>query len=276
MFIDSHTHLNFSHYDTDRPMVIGNAKKAGVKQFVVPGVDDNANRTAVHLAHIHPGVVFAAVGYHPYEAPKSPDLSLLRQYIEHDVAEQKNGSAKHIVAIGECGLDYHIYKGEMAAGRKDVQRELFRQQLRIALEYSLPIIIHVRDAFDDMFEELAALPAVPRGVIHCFSGGGQDIRSALSFGLYMGIDGNVTYSKHLQNTVPDIPLDRLLLETDAPYLTPEPHRGERNEPKYIPTIAKTIAQIHSCDLTTLETHTTQNAIALFQLDEASKRTPVQA
>ena len=219
MYIDTHCQLNFSDFDPDRAMVIGNAKKAGVKQFIVPSVNHNSCRTAVHLAGLHPGVIFAAVGYHPYEAPHNPDVS----YIESLLKDPAN--KKLIVAVGECGLDYHEFKGEVAAGRKDIQLELLKDQLNLAVTYDLPVILHNREAFEDLFNLLHTLPKVPRGVLHCFSGGLQDLRIAQELGFYAGIDGNVTYSKQLAMIVPHIPLSMLVLETDAPYLTPAPFRG---------------------------------------------------
>lgn len=259
MYIDTHVQLNFADYDADRAMVIGNAKKAGVKQFIVPGVDHNSCRTAVLLSRQHEGVVFAAVGFHPYEAPHNPDVS----YIETLLKDEEN--KKYIVAVGECGLDYHEYKGEMAAGRKDVQQRLFEDQLNLARMYDKPVIIHCRNAFEDMFSVIARLPKPPRGVLHCFSGGLQDLRLAQELGLYTGIDGNVTYSKQLMTIVPHIPLSMLLLETDAPYLTPVPHRGERNEPKYIPLIANHIANLRGVPVADIMKATTENARALFSL-----------
>lgn len=252
MYIDSHVQLQFADYDKDRAMVIGNAKKAGVKQFVVPGVDHNSCRSAVLLAKNNPGVVFAAVGFHPYEAPHNPDLSYLETLLK----------TEHVVAVGECGLDYHEYKGEVAGGRKDVQKRLLEEQLLLAKNYHLPVIIHCRDAWDDIFTVLQTVPGL-RGVFHCFSGGLQDLRAAKALGFYVGIDGNVTYSKQLQSMVPQIPPEMLLLETDAPYLTPVPHRGERNEPKYIPLIAKNISGLRGVPVTELEKQTTDNAKKLF-------------
>lgn len=259
MYIDTHVQLNFADFDADRAMVIGNAKKAGVKQFIVPGVDHLSCRTALHLTNEHPGVIFAAVGYHPYEAPHNPDISYLESLLKDEQNKNK------IIAVGECGLDYHQYKGEIAGGRKDIQQELFETQLRLALTYNLPVIIHCRDAFEDMFAVLARLPGIPRGVVHCFSGGLQDLRIVQELGLYAGIDGNVTYSKQLSTIVPHIPLSMLLLETDAPYLTPVPHRGERNEPKYIPLIAAHIAGLQRIPTADVMTKTTANAQALFSL-----------
>lgn len=257
MYIDTHCQLNFTDFDADRAMVIGNAKKVGVKQFVVPGVDHNTSRTALLLAKKHEGVVFSAAGFHPYEATHNPDIS----YVETLLKDPEN--KKYLVAVGECGLDYHLYKGEMAAGRKDVQTRMFEEQLELANTYNLPIIIHCREAFADVFSVLNRVSAIPRGVFHCFSGSLQDLRIAVEMGFYIGIDGNVTYSKHLLTSVPNIPLDRLLLETDAPYLTPVPHKGERNEPKYIPLIAAKIAELQQRPIEEIEERTTENARALF-------------
>jgi TatD DNase family protein len=254
MFIDTHCHLTFPEFDANRAMVIGNAKKAGVKKFICPGVDPLSSKQAVALAQKNPDTVFAAVGYHPYEAQHSPSVPDLEKLIGDGV-----------VAIGEIGLDYHQYKGEEAAGKKQNQKILFEEQLRLAHKYNLPVIMHCRDAFEDFFRVLDGLPGIPSGVIHCFSGGLQEVRFAAARKLYIGIDGNVTYSKHLQSIVPHIPLTMLMLETDAPYLTPAPHRGERNEPKYVPIIADCIAGLQKTGISTVERRTTQNARDLFRV-----------
>lgn len=252
MYIDTHCHLQFEQYKDDLAMILGNAKKAGVKQFIVPGVDSLSSKLAVKLSQHYPEVVFASVGFHPYEASHNPDISILN-------------NLSPIIAIGEIGLDYHLFKGEAATGKKQEQKTFFEDQLRIALQRNLPVIMHCRDAYDDFFDVLDNLPATPPGVIHCFSGGLQEIREAKRRGLYVGIDGNVTYSRQLQQIVPEIPLEILLLETDAPYLTPVPHRGIRNEPKYIPLIAQKIAELKHMTRTQIETRTSINAQMLFQL-----------
>ncbi len=255
MFIDTHCHLNFPQYNQDRAMVIGNAKKAGVKKFINPGVDPLSSEQAIEVAKKNPGVVFPAIGFHPYEAQDIHDVSLLEALIKkHDV-----------VAIGECGLDYHQYKGNEARGRKDNQKNLFKLHLELALEYNLPVIMHCRDAYEDFFDVIDTLSSLPPGVIHCFSGGLQELRMAEARKLMVGIDGNVTYSKQLWAIVPNIPLPMILLETDAPFLTPIPHRGTRNEPKYIPLIAKKIAELRGVSLKQVEEQTTQNSLSLFQL-----------
>ena len=287
MYIDTHCHLTFPEFHPDRPMVIGNAKKAGVKKFIVPGVDPLSSRQSVELAKKHPGVTFASVGFHPYEAQRSQGIgvleSLLRQW------NNKTMKQSLIVAIGECGLDYHQYKGEKAAGKKSAQKSLFEEHLRLALRFGLPVIVHCRDgtsydpaafdgggtsydpaafdggAFGDLFSVLDGLPDMPRGVLHCFSGGLQELRMARERNLFIGIDGNVTYAKQLEAIVPHIPLESLLLETDSPYLTPIPHRGQRNEPKYLPLVAKKIAELMGKTVKDIEEKTTGNAKSLFQL-----------
>lgn len=265
MFIDTHCHLDFKEFDADRPMVIGNAKKAGVKKFINPGEDYFSSKRAVELASKNPGVIFAGVGFHPYEAQHNPSVSDLEILIKSDVSRITYHLSPSIVAIGECGLDYHQYVGENAFGKKDNQKRMFEEHLDLARKFNLPVIMHVRDAFEDFFSVLDSQPSLPRGVIHCFSGGAQDLRMAQKRKLYMGIDGNVTYSKQLWMTVPQIPLSMLLLETDSPLLTPAPHRGTRNEPKYIPLIAGKIAELQGISVDKIEKITTENASVLFSL-----------
>ena len=264
MYIDTHCHLNFPQYNDDRAMVIGNAKKARVKKFINPGVNLLSSQQAVALSQKYPGVVFAGVGFHPYEAQHNPDLKRVEKLLISSLSS-KPSTLRSIVSIGECGLDYHQYKGEKAEGKKQNQKLLFEEQLLLALKYNLPVIMHCRDAYEDFFRVLDGLPAMPQGVIHCFSGGLQELRLAKERKLLVGIDGNVTYSKQLALIVPHIPLDMLMLETDAPYLTPAPHRGTRNEPKYIPLIAQKIAEFKGISTKEVEEATTINAHSLFQI-----------
>ena len=254
MYIDTHCHLTFPEFDEDRKTIIGNAKKAGVKEFLIPGASIGSSYKAVSFARTERNGIFASVGCHPYETKNFPDVRKLEKMI-----------GEKVVAIGECGLDYHAYKGFPAVGKKEEQKQLFEEQLRLALKHNLPVIIHCRDAYEEIFDVIDKLPSLPKGVFHCFSGGTDDIKHINNRGFYFGIDGNVTYSKQLALTIPLIPLDKLLLETDAPYLSPVPHRGERNEPKYIPLIAKKIAELKGCDIKEIEAQTTKNAKILFQL-----------
>jgi TatD DNase family protein len=252
MYIDTHCHLTFPEFTENRAMDIGNAKKAGVKQFLVPGVDVLSSTQAVELANTQKGTIFAAVGFHPYEAQKITDIAPISLLID-----------KTVVAIGECGLDYHLYKGEEAKSQKTNQIRVFDEHCKLALSRNLPLTMHCRGAFDDFFPVLDSQPTMPNGVIHCFSGGLQEVRMAKERGLYIGLDGNITFSKQLQTIIPEIPLAMILLETDSPYLTPVPFRGTRNEPKYIPLIAQEIARLQNIDVSIVEEVTTQNAHRLF-------------
>ncbi|MBI5614293.1 TatD family hydrolase [Candidatus Gottesmanbacteria bacterium] len=274
MYIDTHCHLNLPEFNTDVVSVIGNAKKTGVKRIIIPGVNLYFSQKAIDIALTQPQSLFASIGYHPYEANKSPDTHdlelLLKKYQGTKFTPRSLSVARSevgtIIAIGECGLDYHKFKSEKADGKKDQQKHLFEDQLLLAIKYGLPAIIHCRDAFEDLFSVLDALPKMPLGVIHCFSGGLQDMRMATERNLYFGVDGNITYTKHIQSILPSMRLDTLLLETDAPYLTPEPHRGERNEPKYIPLIAKTISSLIHEPESMIENQTTLNAKKLFHIN----------
>jgi len=254
MFIDTHCHLTLPEFDEDRKTIIGNAKKAGIKQFIIPGASIGSSYKAVAFAQKEKNSIFASVGCHPYETKNFPDVRELEKMI-----------GKNVVAIGECGLDYHAYKGFPAIGKKEEQKQLFEEQLLLALKHDLPVIIHCRDAYEDIFDVLDNLPSMPRGVFHCFSGGPEDLKQIEKRGFYFGIDGNVTYSKQHAITVPLIPLSKLLLETDSPLLPPIPHRGERNEPKYIPLIAKKIAELRGCTVAEIENVTTTNSQLLFKI-----------
>lgn len=254
MYIDTHCHLTFPQFDGDRSLVLTNAKKAGVKRFIVPGTNPPTSRDAVSFAHDHADCVSAAVGFHPYEASHGISAGSLDRLITTDVC-----------AVGEIGLDYHLFKGFQAEGKKEEQKMLFETQLLIALKRGLPVIIHCRDAFGDIFSVLDSLPAMPAGVFHCFAGGLSDFREVLKRGFLVGFDGNVTYSKSLAMIVPHIPLSSILLETDAPYLPPKDHRGERSEPKFIPLIASAIAELTGSSAGETETQTTANAETLFRL-----------
>ncbi|OGG09002.1 hypothetical protein A2154_00220 [Candidatus Gottesmanbacteria bacterium RBG_16_43_7] len=260
---DTHCHLNLPQFNHDRRNVITNAKKAGVKAFIVPGVDVPTSQTAIDLARLYPLSIYASVGLHPYEAQSAADVTDLERLIEPSSGD--TSELYRIIAVGECGLDYHIYKGEAALGKKYHQQKLLESQLQLAIKYSLPVIIHCREAFDDLFAVLDSLPHLPSGVLHCFSGGLQDIRSAQKRGLFVGFDGNITYSTHLKRIITQVPLDMILLETDSPNLTPVPHRGKRNEPKFLQLIAKALAELLNVSLQKVCVITSANANRLFSI-----------
>lgn len=249
MMIDTHCHLDSQAYDEDLDCVIANAFGAGVKQIIIPGAFGGDLPRARDIAHKYEHIYFAA-GIHPCEI-ESFDRELLLEFARD----------KKCVAIGECGLDYFRLPDSEVAAYKCRQKELFITQIELALDLDKPLIVHVREASNDAFEILKNYPSL-RGVLHCFNA--DRILLELE-NFYYGIGGVCTFknARRLIEVLPLVPKDRLLLETDAPYLTPHPHRGERNEPKYIPLIAQKIAEILCLTNEEIQSLSTQNAYRLF-------------
>jgi TatD DNase family protein len=261
--VDSHCHLDQSHFDADREAVIVRAAEQGVTRLVNPGVDLSSSHAAAALARQHKGV-YAAVGVHPHDA-KTLDAAAL-------VKLKALAQATKNVAIGEIGLDYY-----RDLSPRDIQRRAFEAQLELAGELGLPVIVHDRDAHDDVLAILSQWSSSPRarrstldgrmGVLHSFSGDGTLAERALALGFYIGISGPVTYrnADRLREVVRAVPLERLLVETDAPYLTPHPHRGKRNEPANVRQVAQAVADIKGLTLGQTANQTRTNAVVLFGL-----------
>ncbi|MCL4247561.1 MAG: TatD family hydrolase [Anaerolineae bacterium] len=258
--IDTHCHLDFAAFDDDRDAVVARAAAADVTRIINPAVDLAACAAALRLADRYAGV-YAAVGIHPTStASFSP---------EHLTAVEGHAGHAKVVAIGEIGLDYYWDKSP-----KDTQRNAFEAQLALAARLDLPVIIHNRDANDDVMTILeqwaAALPPSLRerpGVLHSFSGDMAMAEHALQAGFYLGFTGPLTF-KNAEDTrriAAAVPLDRLLVETDAPFLTPVPYRGKRNEPAYIPYMVERLAALKLIATDEMAAITTQNAERLFQL-----------
>ena len=258
--IDTHCHLDFEAFDDDRDAVVERAEAAGVTRIINPAVDLAACEAALRLADRHVGV-YAAVGVHPTStASFSPEhLTAVEGYARH---------AK-VVAIGEIGLDYYWDKSP-----KEVQKSAFEAQLALAARLNLPVIIHNRDASEDVITILeqwaAALPQPLRerpGVLHSFSGDMAMAERALQAGFYLGFTGPITFKNadETRRIAAAVPLDRLLVETDAPFLTPVPYRGKRNEPAYIPYMVERLAALKLVSVEEMAALTTQNAERLFQL-----------
>lgn len=231
LIFDTHAHYDDEAFDLDRAALLDAMPEQGVGLILDPGCDIETSKKAVTLAETYPHV-YAAVGYHPENcAPyTSADLDLLRE-----LAKQPK-----VVAIGEIGLDYYWEQNPP----KKFQQEVFRAQLTLAQELNLPVIVHDRDAHADCLEIVKEFPVV-RGVFHCYSGSVEMARELWKRGWYTGLDGPVTY-KNARKTVEvaaEVPLERLLLETDSPYLSPAPKRGERNDSRNIAHIAAKIAEI---------------------------------
>lgn len=259
--IDTHAHLDFSRFDADRPAVIERARAAGVAAIVNVGTDLASSRRAVNLAAQYEAV-YAAVGVHPHSAKEldGATLAQLRQLAQRP----------EVVAVGEIGLDYY-----RDLSPRDVQRRAFQAQLAWAARLGKPVIIHDRDAHDDVLDALtnwaAGLSNSPLagrlGVLHTFSGDLGMAKRAIDLGFYISISGPVTYrnARQLPDIVRALPLDRLLVETDCPFLAPEPHRGKRNEPAYTRLVAERIAELRGISFDDLALATTANAQRLFEL-----------
>ncbi len=254
MLIDSHAHLDMAEFDHDREHVLKRAREGGVTRMITIGVDLESSAKALEIAKAH-DYVYSTVGYHPHEA-KLFNAEALQGICS--LSEDPK-----VVAWGEIGLDFFkLYSA------REKQLAVFEEQLEIAAERELPVIVHDRDAHAEMLEALKRRKGL-RGVIHCFSG---DYALALEFirlGFFISIPGTVTYRKaaELQEVAARIPLESLLVETDAPYLTPVPLRGKRNEPLFVTHTAKRIAELRSIPLEDLAKRTVENTVRLFRLEE---------
>lgn len=251
--IDSHTHLDDTRFANDRDAVLDRARDAGVSTMICVGSNFTSSRRAVTIAQETPGI-YATVGVHPHEAaqvtPRVWDgLKLLA----------KNS---RVVAWGEIGLDFHYNFSP-----PDIQKAVFRQQLKLARNLNLPVIIHDRNAHQETLAILKNFPDLAGVVVHCFSGGDDVAEKCLQRGYYLGIGGVLTYPKStvLREVVKNAPLDRLLLETDCPYLSPQPWRGKRNEPAYLGAVVTAISEIKGIAPAEITAATTANARRFFRL-----------
>ncbi|MEA1956385.1 MAG: TatD family hydrolase [Campylobacterota bacterium] len=256
MIIDTHIHLDDKRYDEDLEDVLNRARDAGVKRFIIPGADPSTLDRAVEISQKYEDVYFA-VGIHPYDATNFEKLNF-EKYINH----------KKCIAVGECGLDYFRLEGsdEDKEKEKQLQKEVFISQINIAKKYKKPLIVHIRDASLDSKKILIDYEAKEvGGVLHCFNADEQ-LLSLANDGFYFGIGGVLTFknAKKLINVLPKIPKEKLIIETDGPYLTPMPHRGKRNEPSYTILIAQKMAEILDKPLEEIKIITTKNATNLFK------------
>jgi TatD DNase family protein len=256
MFVDSHCHIDGAEYDADRDEVIESARGAGVTTMLNVGTGDphsGAFECAVELAEKHRSV-YAAVGVHPHDARLFDERA---EQLLVDLTKRER-----VIAWGEIGLDYHYDHSA-----RDVQREVFRRQLRLAREAKLPVVIHSREADDDTIAILRdELQDYDRGgVLHCFGGSLAMAQSAIDLGFYISFAGNLTFKKadDLRIIARQLPLDRLLVETDCPYLSPVPFRGKRNEPARVVETARCLAELHGKELEQVGVITSENFGRLF-------------
>ncbi|MDS1029745.1 TatD family hydrolase [Bacillota bacterium LX-D] len=254
MLIDTHAHLNDPTLLEDLPEVLQRAAAAGVEKIVNIGYDFPSSQKAAELAAQYSNL-YAAVGIHPHDA---------FQYDEHCEELKTLAQGEKVVAIGEIGLDYY-----RDLSPRDKQQEIFRAQINLAKELKLPIIIHDRDAHGDVLQIMQEEKANEvGGILHCFSGSWEMAKECLKLGFYISFAGPVTFknARRVQEVAQQVPLDWLLVETDCPYLAPEPYRGKRNEPAYVVETAKKIAELREMPFEELAAATKANAQKLFKIN----------
>ncbi|MSU00571.1 TatD family hydrolase [Tissierella pigra] len=254
MLIDSHAHLDDPRFDNDRDKLINSLKDNGVEIVINIGADLQTSISSVSLAEKYDNI-YAAIGVHPHSAKEvdNSTIEVLRTFAKRD----------KVVAIGEIGLDYYYDNSP-----RDIQRKWFIEQLNLAKELNLPVVIHTRDAAQETFDILKeAQDGSLRGVLHCYSGSVEMAMEYIKMGFYISLGGPVTFknAKVSKEVAKNIPLDKLLIETDCPYLTPEPYRGKRNEPVYVRYVAGTIAELRGITYEELERTTNRNTKDLFKI-----------
>lgn len=247
MFTDTHCHIHEAAYE-DADGALMRAREAGVTKLLAVGTDNTTSKEAVDFAEAHDGV-WASVGAHPHDAKDGYDV----------VAELAKAGSEKLVAIGEIGLDYFYTHSP-----REVQIAAFEAQLQLAVDHKLPVIFHVREAFDDFWPIYANFQGL-RGVLHSFTDSMTNLERGLAEGLYIGVNGISTFSKTNQDVWDAIPLEKMLLETDAPFLTPTPHRGKVNQPAFVRHVAEYHASRRGVELEHLARVTSANASTLFSI-----------
>lgn len=257
--IDTHIHIDEEAYEADREEVIARQREAGVEAMIVPGVNAQSIEPILDICHRHPGYCYAALGLHPQEITAEWESEW--EIIEAAIRAHRD----ELVAIGEIGLDYYWDKTY-----KEAQHEALVRQLNLAKELDLPVMIHNRDATEDTMSLLEEVQrdnvqsTKLRGVVHCFNGSKETAQRILKMGMYMGIGGVLTFKKcKLYETLEVVPLERILLETDAPYMAPTPHRGERNESRLMIHVVEYLAKLYHTMPEQIIAQTSANAKTLF-------------
>lgn len=251
--IDTHTHLYSEQFDEDRDEAISRAKEAGVERFYLPAIDSETHEQMLQLEAQYPGEIFAMMGLHPCSVQPETwenELALVKEYIDK----------RPFCAIGEIGIDLYWDKSTL-----DIQVKAFEQQIDWAIEKDLPIVIHTRESFNETFEvlERKKQPKL-RGIFHCFSGNLEQAQHAINLGFILGIGGVLTFKNgKIDQFLDEIPLDKIVLETDSPYLAPVPHRGKRNESAYTSLVLGKLVDIYKKDYKEIEAITNKNALNMF-------------
>jgi len=255
MLIDTHAHLTFPEYQIDLPEVIKRAKEAKVEAIINIALDDDAITKSIKMAEEYPDFIYNAIGIHPHDAS---------EWKENRHQQLRELAAKHkVVAIGETGLDYHYKLSPI-----EQQQMVFRKFLQLAQELDIPAVIHSREASRDTLTILREENRGKlKGVLHCFAGDMDLGKAAMDMGLYISFTGNITFPKadKIRQAAKEIPLERIMIETDCPFLAPQEFRGKRNEPAYVVKVAEKIAEIKELSVEEVAIETTENARKLFKL-----------
>lgn len=268
--IDTHCHIDDPVYQENLPAFLAVQQEGGVEAILVPGVNAASNEPVWSVCERYPGYLYPAIGLHPEEVKE--DYREVLDAMEKVLDARQKGEGMHYIAVGEIGLDYHFdvtYKLE--------QKAAFRRQLEWAQRYDLPVMVHSRDATEDTLEILRftinnlQFPNALKGVMHCFSGSNEVARQIVDMGLYLGIGGVITFKNcKLRDNLAGIPLERIVLETDAPYMAPVPFRGQPNESRYMKYVVDVLEQVYGVSFEEVEKCTTANARRLFGLNMQKK------
>ena len=266
--IDTHCHIDDPQYSEGLDAFLADQRENGVEAILVPGVEASTTQDVLSVCDRYPGYLFPALGLHPENVKEDwrEQLASIKAAVDTSLAStpytlHPTPRRSRLIAIGEIGLDYHwdvSFKAE--------QQEALREQMRWAEQYDLPVMIHSRDATEDTLNILREFPSV-RGVMHCFSGSHEVAKQVVNMGYYLGIGGVLTFKNcKLADHLVGIPLERLVLETDAPYMAPVPHRGKRNESKWMWHVAERLAEVYQCSVEEVNEVTTANSKALFVIN----------
>lgn len=258
-FFDSHSHYNDEKFDEDRKEIIQETYNSGVTKFICAGYDIESSKLSLEIANGY-NFIYSIVGISPNDVPKSlSEVDLMIEEIENIIKQDKNNK---IVAIGEIGLDYYWNKEN-----KDIQREVFIKQIKLANKYNMPIVIHTREAVDDTLKILRENSVNNKGVFHCCPLNRELVKQGLDLGFYISFAGPVTFknSKNAEEIVNMVPINKMLIETDSPYLAPEPKRGTRNDSRNVKHIAEKIASFRNISVEEFANYTYENAMKIFRI-----------